>query len=109
MKKVFLLLLSVMLVAFDFSVAQVAKQQITLDDLFKKGTFRSKSIWGLTPMNDDEYYSALDDKGRVVKYKFTTGEQVEVLFDPSAFQVAELKGMSSYRFSDDENLMLIET
>lgn len=103
------LLFGVFVVAFQFSFAQVANQQITLDDLFKKGTFRSKGIWGLTPMNDDEFYTAFNDKGQVAKFKLSTGEQVDILFDPSTFDVADLKGMSGYHLSADETKMLIET
>lgn len=109
MRKVSLLVLGVFVVAFHFSFAQVAKQQITLDDLFKKGTFRSQSIRGLTPMNDDEFYTAFNVKGQVAKFKLSTGEQVDVLFDPSAFDVADFKSISGYRLSADETKMLIET
>ncbi|MBC7126426.1 MAG: DPP IV N-terminal domain-containing protein, partial [Bacteroidales bacterium] len=109
MRRVILLLLSVLVAGLQLSTAQVAKQQITLDDLFKKGTFRSKSIWGLRPMNDDEYYSALNDKRQVAKFKIATGDQVEVLFDLTAFDVPELNAMSGYQLSADETKMLVET
>lgn len=109
MRRVILLLLSVLVAGLQLSTAQVAKQQITLDDLFKKGTFRSKSIWGLTPMNDDEYYSALNDKRQVAKFKLATGDQVEVLFDPTVFDVPDLNAMSGYQLSADETKMLVET
>lgn len=109
MRNFFLSILTIFLLAFQYSTAQVAKQQISLDDLFKKGTFRSKSIWGLNPMNNDEFYTALNEKGQVAKFKLVTGDQVDVLFDPSTFDIAELKSMSGYQLSADETKMLIET
>jgi len=109
MRRVILLLLSVLVAGLQLLTAQVAKQQITLDDLFKKGTFRTSSIWGLLPMNDDEFYTAYNDKRQVAKFKLATGEQVDVLFDPSAFDVADLKAMSGYQLSTDETMMLVET
>lgn len=109
MRKVVIYLLSVFLVAMQLAMAQDAKQHITLDDLFKKGTFRSKSIWGLTPMNDDEYYSAFNDKGQIARFKLATGDQTEVLFDPATFDEADLKSFSSYQLSADETKMIIET
>lgn len=109
MRRVILLLLSVLVAGLQLLTAQVAKQQITLDDLFKKGTFRANSIWGLSPMNDDEFYTAYNDKRQVAKFKLATGEQVDVLFDPSAFDVADLKAMSGYQLSADETMMMVET
>ncbi len=109
MRKGILILVALITLTVSFSSAQVEKKQITLDDLFNKGTFRSKSIWGLTPMNNNEFYAAFNDKGQVAKYKLTNGEQVEVLFDPSDFEIGDLKSFSNYRLSSDEQKILIET
>lgn len=104
-----ILFLTLLTITAQLTIGQAVKQQITLDDLFKKGTFRSKSIWGLNPMNDDEYYSAFNDKGQIARFKLATGDQTEVLFDPSAFDIADLKSFSSYQLSADETKMIIET
>ncbi|MDI3527677.1 MAG: dipeptidyl-peptidase 4 [Tenuifilum sp.] len=108
MRKVIIAVLSVIL-GFQCVSAQVSKENITLDELFKKGTFRAKSIWGLNPMNNDEFYSAFNSKGQIAVFKLSTGEQEKVIFDPSTFNNSDLKSVSNYSLSADESMMLIET
>ncbi|MCB8964501.1 MAG: DPP IV N-terminal domain-containing protein [Bacteroidales bacterium] len=91
-------------------IATGQKAKITLDDLFKKGTFRSRSVYGLTSMNDGEHYSAYNAKQQVAKFKYATGDEVSVLFNPSEFMSnADLKEFGGYQLSPTEDKMLIET
>ncbi|QKG79803.1 S9 family peptidase [Tenuifilum thalassicum] len=108
MRKVIIAVLSVIL-GFQCVSAQVSKENITLDELFKKGTFRAKSIWGLNPMNNDEFYSAFNSKGQIAVFKLSTGEQEKVIFDPSSFDNSDLKSLSSYELSSDESMILLAT
>lgn len=83
------------------------KSKITLDDLYKKGTFWENSIEGITSMNDGESFTALDGNGRVVKYDYSSGKQLSILFDPANIQNMDLSKFNGYTFSLDETKLLI--
>ncbi|MGD9977443.1 MAG: S9 family peptidase [Bacteroidales bacterium] len=85
------------------------KSKITLEDIFKRGTFRAKSVYGLTPMNNGDYYSAYNVKRQVAKFKYATGDEVEVLFSPEEYPNEDLKEFAGYKLSPAEDKMLIET
>lgn len=89
------------------SQAQVLKK-VTLEDVFKKGTFNQKSVSGINWMKDGQYYSALVEKNgapAVVKRNVSTGEDAGVLLDGRALGV----NFSSYSFNADESKALIAT
>lgn len=88
------------------SLFSFSQKQITVEDIYSKGTFRSQSVYGINWMNDGSYYSALE-KNNIVKYDVTTGEQVETILDASTLDT-EI-GISSYEFSADENYILLLT
>jgi dipeptidyl-peptidase 4 len=100
--KYYFLLIS-MLAASLFGYSQ---KQITVEDIYGKGTFRAKSVYGINWMNDGRYYSALKSNN-VVKYDVTTGEQVETILDASTLE-SEIT-ISSYEFSSDEKYILLLT
>lgn len=85
-----------------------AQQKITLEDLNKFGTFMPSSVWGITSMADGVHYSTMEG-GKIVKYSYSTGKQVETIFDASQFGVESLKGFSSYTLSNDEKKILLFT
>lgn len=107
MKKITVLLLLLSLTVL--CSAQVEKKRISLDDINVYGTFSARSVYGINSMNDGEHYTVMERGGRVVKYSYSTGEQVEVLFDVSSFNIPELVGFSSYELSADEEKLLIAT
>ncbi|OOG69380.1 S9 family peptidase [Algoriphagus sp. A40] len=83
-------------------------KKVTLEDVFKKGTFTQKSVSGINWMNDGQFYSALVEKNgapAVVKRNVSTGEEAGVLLDGSALGVS----FSSYSFNADESKALIAT
>jgi dipeptidyl-peptidase-4 len=83
-----------------------AQKQITVENIYRDGTFRSKSVYGVRWMNDGQFYSALKDN-KVVKYDVTTGEQVETILDGALLNPA-IK-ITDYSFSTDEQQMLLLT
>jgi dipeptidyl-peptidase-4 len=86
------------------------KAKISLEDLFKKGTFRARSVYGLTSMNDGEHYSAYNAKRQVARFSYATGDEISVLFNPTEFTSTEdMKEFGGYHFSPAEDKMLIET
>ena len=93
---------------FAFSIS--AQKPITIDDIYAKFEFRTKSVPGFNFMKDGRHYSARRD-GDIKKFDITTGSLVETIFDASEHKdKAGFSGdYSGYTFSEDESLMLIES
>lgn len=89
--------------------AQGQTQRITLNDVVKAGTFRAKSVYGLVSMNDGEHYTAYNEAGQIAKYKYSSGKEVAVIFDPASYPIDDLKNIGGYCFSSNEDKMIIET
>ena len=51
-------------------------KQLSLNDFFKDGTFRSKGVYGIRSMNDGEHYTVLENRGKkIVKYSYKTDKR----------------------------------
>lgn len=85
------------------------QKQLTLNDFFVDGTFRTKGVSGLRSMNDGEHYTVLENNGtQIVKYSYKTGKPVETLVDLSKIET-DVKRISEYEFNTDESKILICT
>lgn len=87
-----------------------AQQPITLEDIWKDGTFRTKGVAGFNFLNDGRHYTRLEDN-MIKKYDVTTGEWVADLFDADDIkgQMGFGERMASYSFNDDESMILISS
>ena len=107
--------LSILTILFTCFSTAFAQPNITLEDIWGKGTFRSDYVYGLNSMKDGLHYTTLDrDRGGNVinKYSYKTGELVEpILQSIVLLPEGEEKPLSigSYSFSADENQVLIGT
>ncbi|SHK11207.1 S9 family peptidase [Hymenobacter psychrotolerans] len=87
------------------------KQNLTLEDIWQKGTFSAKSVPGFNWMKDGRYYSSLD-QGSLVQHDVTTGQAVQTLV-----AAADLKlpgqdkplPVDGYNFNADEQQILFST
>lgn len=101
-----LFLLTLFAIMLCSTVAVFAQQKvISLEDVFKKGTFNQKSIHGINWMKDGQYYSSLINDGhpKVVKINIATGEQEAVLIDGQQLGI----NFSNYSFNNDESKALL--
>ncbi|MFN3998689.1 S9 family peptidase [Algoriphagus sp.] len=83
-------------------------KKVTMEDVFKKGTFSQKSVYGINWMKDGQFYSSLVQRSgaaAVVKINLATGQEAGVLLDGRALGV----NFSSYSFNADESKALIAT
>ncbi|MEE1204076.1 MAG: DPP IV N-terminal domain-containing protein [Bacteroidales bacterium] len=84
-------------------------QEITLEDIWVKGTFRSKSIAGIRSMNNGENYCILTSEG-IEKYSYADGKKVETIV---SFAGLKFKGANEqvfeYEFNSDETKVLLAT
>ncbi len=111
MRKIFLLLglCSISLAG----IAQSAKKQITLEDIWKNGTFRMKSVPGFNARKDGKIYTQLDNvdgKQLLRTYNLQTGEITGTLFDNSlekSFYSGKKITVDDYKFSEDEQKILL--
>ena len=107
MKKYSILLLLVSIIA---STHLLAQKEITLEDIWQKGTYQMKSVPGFEFLNDGQHYTRKEGK-QIKEYNLTTGDFTKVVFDAAA--IKEVEGFdgtfNSYTFSGDEQKLLIKT
>lgn len=87
----------------------VFAQEITLEDIWAKGTFRSKSIDEIRSMKNGENYCILKREG-IEKYAYATGKKTEeiVSFSDLKFKT-ENEYVFDYQFNQDESKLLLAT
>ncbi|WP_237274583.1 S9 family peptidase [Tenacibaculum ovolyticum] len=103
MKKIVLLFIGVS------TLLQAQKKDISLEDIWRKGTFRADYMNSLNSMNGD-YYSLLNYKegsSSVDKYDYKTLEKVATIVDSK--DLNELKTFQSYSFNSDETKLILGT
>ncbi len=103
MKKISILMAALLLCCSVFA------QEITLEDIWAKGTFRSKSIDEIRSMKNGENYCILKREG-IEKYAYSTGKKIEqiVSFSDLKFKT-ENEYVFDYRFNQDESKLLLAT
>lgn len=106
MRKVFVFAIAIL---FVLSTQAQDTQKISLEDIFVKGTFRASSVSGLRSMKDGEHYSTHENRNKIVKYSYKTGQKVDVIFDLSKIEDADISTFSNYEFSADETKILLTT
>lgn len=105
MKRLFIIGFSILLV----SNLSAQKKNITIDDIWKTGTFRTNGVYGLVSMKDGVHYSAIDD-GKVLQYEYAKASAPETIVAESDLKAdGQTIGIDSYQFSPDETKMLIST
>ena len=87
----------------------VFAQEITLEDIWAKGTFRSKSIDEIRSMKNGENYCILK-RECIEKYAYSTGKKTEeiVSFSDLKFKT-ENEYVFDYQFNQDESKLLLAT
>ncbi|TPE42703.1 S9 family peptidase [Pontibacter mangrovi] len=109
--------LAALLLCFALVAQAQQKKDITLEDVYQKGTFRAKSVYGVNWMNDGRYYSSQvpDEKNKVydiVKYDVTTGQPVSTIIEGENLVPAggsQPIQYDDYSFSSDEKKVLFST
>jgi len=99
MKRILTLLLALLIGGVASS-----QQEITLEDIWAKGTFRGKGIDGIRSMKDGKHYCILTQNA-IEKYDYAKASKVgEVV----KFSELDLKGyVVDYQFSADESKVLL--
>lgn len=100
------LLIGIFLIGFVSAITAQELKKVTLEDVFKKGSFAQKSVYGINWMKDGNYYSSQVTKmgaPAVVKINISKGAEEGILLDGKALGV----NFTSYSFNSDETKALI--
>ncbi|WP_139924962.1 S9 family peptidase [Hymenobacter sp. DG01] len=87
------------------------KQNITLEDIWQKGTFSARSVPGFNWMKDGRYYSSLS-QGNLVQNDVTTGQPVQTLVTGAELKLpgqSQPLPVDGYSFNADETKILFST
>ena len=85
----------------SFGAPAFSQKKITVEDIWQKGTFRTKGVPGFNFLKDGKHYSA--NMGDVIaKFDLTTGKQVGTIFESKTH-------FDDYSFSADESKILFAT
>lgn len=103
MKKLFIIGFSILLV----NTLSAQKKEITLEDIWRTGTFRSNSVLGLVSMNDGIHYTTIK-KDTIFRFSYEKVTEPEVIVSKSQLLIdGSTISIDDYQFSADENKMLI--
>jgi dipeptidyl-peptidase-4 len=109
MRKIGICFLLIFWIIPNFAFAQEHKQRITVEDIIRDGTFNPKYIRGINSLSNGETYTIQERGGKIVEHKYSTGEEVCVVFDASTFDIPELQKFRGYEFSPNEKKILLAT
>lgn len=85
------------------------KQKITLDDIFRKGTFQAKSVYGVNWMRNGQFYSSRQASD-LVQVDVRSGQPHSIILKGSDLQMdGKVLKYDAYTFSEDETKILINT
>ena len=84
-----------------------AQKQIQVEDIYARGIFWMRSVYGINSMNDGEHYTSLNSsKTSLIKYRYETGEVVSTLFNLSDIKEELLDRIFDYSFNKEEDKIL---
>lgn len=99
MKKLFIPFLLIQTLFFTFYTEGVAQKAITLEDIWEKYTYRTKSVPGFNFLKDGKHYATSEGKN-IIKNDLTTGQAVGKIYEGK-------EGFDDYTFSADESKILL--
>jgi len=93
-----------------FNTTQLwAQSEITLEDIWKNGTYKTEGVYGIRSLNDGKHYTTLE-KGNIVSYNYETGDSVDVIVAAADLKVDEqLIKIDAYEFNKSETKLLLAT
>ena len=81
--------------------------QLNNELIWSTGTFYPKTINGINPTNEGEYYTSIEKNGKKIeinKYTYKNNQKVATIFSNSSFSNFEF---SDYKISNDQNWLLL--
>ncbi len=87
----------------------IAQKKITLEDIYKKQTFRVESVPGFNSMKNGSFYSENDNNNNILQKSFATGNTVStlVLQQDVKDEQGKILELKEYSWSNDETKLII--
>ena len=105
MKRLFLIF------TFSFSFIILKSQEnITIEELWKNYSFSQRNFGKIKVLKNSDSFTRLESNKelqQIIKYSFTSGKKELVVFDSQKFKLKNR--IRSYKFSHQENYLIIET
>ncbi|TVR70576.1 MAG: S9 family peptidase [Marinilabiliales bacterium] len=108
-KFISLLLITLITLSGNSTASGSGNREITLDDIYRHGTFSARTVSGLRSMNDGIHYTTMEGGTTIRKFSYRTGEEVEVIFSVDQLPGNEFSSFNNYEFCSDERLILFTT
>ncbi len=99
------LLLTIILLSGTMLSGQ--SEKITLEKIYRSNTFSARSVRGINSMNDGKNYSVNNRGTSIDIHRYKDGEKISTIFNVNDHE--EINGFNNYRFSADEQLVLLTT
>lgn len=94
-------------ITVSFSAFTAAQPTITIDDIWTKGTFRTRGVPGFNFMRDGRHYTTLENNN-ILQYDLATGHLVDTVLDIGALGLPEeARTADDYSFNSDEAYVLL--
>ena len=98
------------IIMLSLNINVSAQKEISIDDIYKTGSFRVNGIYGISSMNDGLAYTNLNsERNKIIKYSYKSGEELTVIFNEENHKIQNFDGISDYEFNSDESKILICT
>ncbi|MBI1288616.1 MAG: prolyl oligopeptidase family serine peptidase [Flavobacteriales bacterium] len=98
----------VFLIIFN-TLAVFAQQEITLEDIWKTGKFRTEGVYGIRSLNDGKHYTTLQNSN-VIKYSYESGDSVDAIVLASDLKFdGGMVTIDEYDFNKSETKLLLAT
>ncbi len=108
MKKIFYLpVLMILIGLFSGNVSGQARQQLTLEKIFRDHAFNPETIDNIRSTADGEHYTVLESNSRIVQYDYKTGKEKTVIFDASEYRNKGSVSITDYILSNDGKKILL--
>lgn len=98
------LLLAVGLCLLSLSTSW-AQRDITLEDIWKEGTYSPNRVAGFNFLKDGQHFTRLEDN-RIIKYDIRSGKETAVILDGDKLGGDDLE-IATYSFSEDEQKLIL--
>lgn len=90
------------------------KEKLTLEEIFKKGSFNPKTVKGINWMNDGQFYSSITsskDADFILKYDIKNGMVRDTILNGRTLPKVKFNTLQidDYSFSADESKLLLAT
>ncbi len=103
------ILLFIFFTLFPALKAQEKNGKLTLENIFARGTFATRSVQNIRSLKDGNNFTVLQNGRRIIEYTYASGSYISMLLDMDILPEAPFSMISEYELSPDETKILLAT